>query len=378
MTFQFPYTSTPSAFTVFVKGRPHSVSKDSDPYRHLMELVQSGVEVSEDEVMELVSPRRALEAIDGISIDGEVVSFAGEVLHEVLTRRILDVVRDGFPLDSWHNLVRNIRANPAPWAMSEIFLWMESGNLPHTPDGHVLAYKRVRNDYQSVATDRQGNRVLYEVGTVVEMPGGRGSVDPNRDKTCSTGLHFCSFDYLDKFSGDRVLVVKINPADIVSIPSDYGNTKGRCWRMEVVDELPLDEVLNQEPVWPSVVDHEVIHETEGGAIAVQVDVDEDAPVDDIDDMLLFHEEVRTNGDAIAEEAERHLADIAEATDPKRDRKRPRKSYPRYPVVESEVAGRITRTRYRELVKEHGGPSGIAEALGVSVGVVRGWKKRLGI
>jgi acyl carrier protein len=35
------------------------------------------------------------------------------------------------------------------------------------------------------------------------------------------------------------MLVNINPADVVSIPADYKNTKGRCWRYEVVDEIPF-------------------------------------------------------------------------------------------------------------------------------------------
>jgi hypothetical protein len=36
---------------------------------------------------------------------------------------------------------------------------------------------------------------------------------------------------------NRVVIVKINPADVVSIPSDYKNTKGRCCRYEVIAEF---------------------------------------------------------------------------------------------------------------------------------------------
>ena len=65
----------------------------------------------------------------------------------------------------------------------------------------------------------------------------RNEVDDNRDRTCSTGLHFCSQDYLDHFGGQRIMIVKINPADVVSIPSDYNDSKGRATGYEVVGEL---------------------------------------------------------------------------------------------------------------------------------------------
>jgi hypothetical protein len=75
------------------------------------------------------------------------------------------------------------------------------------------------------------------VGKTVEME--RNTVDDNASNTCSTGLHFCSLSYLDHFGGSdsRVMVLKINPRDVVSIPADYNATKGRACRYEVIDEI---------------------------------------------------------------------------------------------------------------------------------------------
>jgi hypothetical protein len=36
------------------------------------------------------------------------------------------------------------------------------------------------------------------------------------------------------------MILKINPRDVVSIPSDYNNSKGRTCRYEVIDELAVD------------------------------------------------------------------------------------------------------------------------------------------
>jgi hypothetical protein len=69
----------------------------------------------------------------------------------------------------------------------------------------------------------------------------RNQVDDNKDNTCSAGLHFCSFDYLKSFGGSRIMILKINPADVVSIPSDYNQQKGRTWRYTVIGEVPAEE-----------------------------------------------------------------------------------------------------------------------------------------
>ena len=45
--------------------------------------------------------------------------------------------------------------------------------------------------------------------------------------------------------------MKINPRDVVSIPNDYDNTKGRACRYEVIGEVgvnPEDEVEFTQPV----------------------------------------------------------------------------------------------------------------------------------
>ena len=64
----------------------------------------------------------------------------------------------------------------------------------------------------------------------------RNKVDDNRDVTCSYGFHIASFDYADTFQAGRMMIVKVNPKDVVSVPSDHGNQKCRVSRYEVVGE----------------------------------------------------------------------------------------------------------------------------------------------
>ena len=47
------------------------------------------------------------------------------------------------------------------------------------------------------------------------------------------------------------MIVKINPRDVVSIPTDYNNAKGRACRYEVIGEVgvaPTDEEEFTAPV----------------------------------------------------------------------------------------------------------------------------------
>ena len=74
--------------------------------------------------------------------------------------------------------------------------------------------------------------------STVEME--RNKVDDDKNNTCSTGLHFCGMSYLNHFGGARTVIVKINPRDVVSIPTDYDDAKGRACRYEVIGELGVE------------------------------------------------------------------------------------------------------------------------------------------
>jgi hypothetical protein len=130
--------------------------------------------------------------------------------------------------------------NPSFRAVSELYDFLEASQLPITEDGCFLAYKRIRSDYTDVHSGSFDN----SIGQVVSMP--RNEVDEDKDRTCSAGLHFCSRAYLPHFCGDRIVVLKINPADVVAIPSDYNNAKGRACRYEVIQELEAQEPAELE------------------------------------------------------------------------------------------------------------------------------------
>jgi hypothetical protein len=127
--------------------------------------------------------------------------------------------------------------NPSKRAVDELYDFLEVGELPITEDGHFLAFKNVKSDYKDIHSGTYDN----SVGSTCEML--RNKVDEDKDRTCSYGLHFCSIAYLPHFSdsnGGHTMIVKINPKDVVAIPSDYNNTKGRTCKYVVVGEYTDD------------------------------------------------------------------------------------------------------------------------------------------
>lgn len=228
------------SLTVVVGHRPRNIPRTHPHFDEIVALVQDP-QADEDYLLELLDPLSPIRdlVIDGSSIEihETTVTRNGEALPTYLQTRIVDTVKAGLPVEPWKLFVERVYANPSFQSRYELALFMEKSGLPMTPDGKFLAYKRVRDDYRDTHSGKFDN----SIGRVVTMPGGRKSVDDRRDRTCSYGLHFCSQGYLKNFySGSgRIMIVEIDPADVVSIPSDYNNTKGRTWRYTVVGEVPL-------------------------------------------------------------------------------------------------------------------------------------------
>lgn len=269
----FPYLLTERSLTFYVDGVAHQVLRDHPFFGNVVEAVEAG----DPEAVELAKPvRKAMSALADLTPGTETerwfrrnpgmievtdygVTVNGEAMHGHVVDRLMDVISLGMDAAPWVNFVRKLWQNPSSASREELYLWLEKAGMPICGDGDFLAYKRVRPDYRDIHSGTFDN----SVGKVVEMS--RMDVDDDRRKTCSTGLHFCSKSYLPHFSAqgneDRVVVVKINPADVVSIPNDYDDAKGRCWRYVVVDEMSIEDagLHRWEPVifdWDEEDDYE--------------------------------------------------------------------------------------------------------------------------
>lgn len=225
----FPYIIQGSNVVVVIGNKTHTINRTHVVYDRLVEAIKAG---DWSTVQELAEPKQVVVkyARGNVSIDDRGLSWKGQPLHNALTNRIISMLQEGFSIEPMVAFMDNLMQNPSRRAVDELYGFLEKSNLPITPDGHFLAYKKVRDNYR----DCHSGTIDNSVGQVVEME--RNMVDDDKDRTCSSGLHFCSLDYLQHFGGERVMILKINPRDVVSIPSDYNDTKGRCCRYEVVGE----------------------------------------------------------------------------------------------------------------------------------------------
>lgn len=225
-----PYMIQGTNIVVVINNKPHTINKAHVNYEKVKEAIRKE---DWDQVKKIIDPEKVvLEYGNGrVAVQGDKLFWDGVEMHNALSRRMLQMLQDDFPILPLIKFMENLSENPSFRAVNELYGFLEKNNLPITPDGHFLAYKKVRDDYKDVYSGTFDN----SVGKVVEMP--RNKVNDDKNQTCSAGLHFCSEEYLNHFGGERVMILKINPRDVVSVPTDYNDSKGRCCRYEVIGEL---------------------------------------------------------------------------------------------------------------------------------------------
>jgi hypothetical protein len=229
----YPFVIQGNNVTVVIGNKPHTISKTHITYQKVVDAIKAG---DWDQVKEIIDPKKVVlnYGAGNVSIQGDKLFWKGEELNSELARRMVAMLQEGFDVTPFVLFMENLFRNPSKRAVDELYGFLEKNSLPLTPDGCFLAYKKVRDNFMDV----HSGTMLNAPGCVVEME--RNRVDDNKDNTCSTGLHFCGMSYLSHFGGERTVIVKVNPADVVSIPSDYNGAKGRACRYEVVGELGVE------------------------------------------------------------------------------------------------------------------------------------------
>jgi hypothetical protein len=223
--------SAAGTLTVVIDAKPYTIAPDHPNYDKIKSALKIGDPQS---IVELIDIARSVENyVEGdAEVKDGVVYYEGDAVHNTLTERILDMMAYGFPFKPMFKFMNNLMSNPSKRATEELYDFLMHKNLPITDDGCFLAYKRVNADW----TDLYSNSIDNSIGKIVKMA--RRKVDDNREMGCSDGLHVGALEYVEGYgSGGHVLIVKINPEHVVSVPSDHDCTKVRCCEYEVLSEF---------------------------------------------------------------------------------------------------------------------------------------------
>ncbi len=241
-----PFILTQNQLTMVINNKPYTIDSDHLNYDRILDELRG--EQNPALIIGLVEIPLMIQSYINktsneliVDLEAGLIMFNNKEVDSVLVNRILTMYKEGFDVTPMVNFMSNLYQNPSQRAIEELYGFLEYGKLPITEDGYFLAYKKVNKDYSSVHDSSFKN----VIGTVVSMP--RDKVNADSAQTCSSGLHLCSHEYLSSYGGDRILILKVNPKDVVSIPTDYNNTKARACAYAIIGELgqPDIKTVNQ-------------------------------------------------------------------------------------------------------------------------------------
>ena len=263
--------SDDGTLTVWIDYVPYTVGTEHVGYSKLLESFKKG---DVDSFLKHWNTKDAVKnycesVSEDVTVVGEDVLYKGQKLHSSLSSRVVELMRGGFKFEPMLKFLQNLMKNPSNNSVEQLYNFLSHKHLPITDDGCFLAYKTVSkhsgwDSWTDVngklvmsgdLVDKYSKRVRNNVGDVVEMQ--RNKVDDNPGRHCSHGYHVGALSYAGpggwyNSASDTVVLVKVNPADAVSVPTDHEFTKLRVCKYEVV-------ALYKEPLTKASYKTEVGH-----------------------------------------------------------------------------------------------------------------------
>ena len=108
----------------------------------------------------------------------------------------------------------------------DLMQFIERSDLPLTNDGLIIGYKKVNQKNKGTFVDVHSGKIEQQVGSHVWMD--VDAVDPDRNQSCSHGLHVANIGYLSRFSGSHILIVLVDPANFIAVPHGETNKARVC------------------------------------------------------------------------------------------------------------------------------------------------------
>lgn len=253
------YITNNTAIVLFIGGKPLRIEKTDKNYPKILQVFQLPEDEQEDAVVDILSyvlePEKIINETEGfqISEDG-VITYKGEILPNAFATKVRSIINDGLPLGHFEKFWENLSKNPSYHVVNEtgFFEFLEYRELPLTEDGCFLAYRGVKDDYWSVSGDlrtkvlqgivNDSGQIYNGIGEVIEVQ--RNGVCDDRNVHCArASLHIGSLQYAKDWAS-RVVVVKVNPADVVSVPNDCESQKCRVCKYEVIGDFKREIIAS--------------------------------------------------------------------------------------------------------------------------------------
>lgn len=267
MSIQFTLTAAEDGtqnLAVFTEGQLVVMDSTNPNFYKALAAANGDRPLPTDELLNLFSIANSVrdafqQVTDRVQIEHGVVYLDEEPVESAVTRQIVRLFHEGAPMLPLVRFLEKIEENPSYNSRNQAFEWFRNHDITITEDGDVIAYKGVYADgnggYRSGHTGTayvNGHRyertyIPNAVGDVVEMERRDVADDPN--SACSAGLHVGTYDYARSYAQGAMLKVRVDPADVVSVPHDASGQKIRVTRYVVLETItaPTTSAFERAP-----------------------------------------------------------------------------------------------------------------------------------
>ena len=249
MTTTYMYTKTDTSESLIVTGEVTKTIASVHPNFAKVRDYCFNTEPDQldmEEVLKLVDAgqnivKSLLRVTDRVSYKGTELLWDGEPIEGALASHIVRMIKEGDEnYVAFAKFLENLSQNPSKASRDALFDWIADRNFTITSEGYFVGYKGVNHNrtswhagYGIVDGVEMTCNLPNEIGSVVEVP--RNKVDESRDSACSYGLHIGTRGYAQSY-GSRMIIVGVNPRDVVMVPRDGGGQKMRVCKYVVLDD----------------------------------------------------------------------------------------------------------------------------------------------
>jgi hypothetical protein len=212
---------------------------DVEKYTASSEAIKAG---KFDSLLSIIRPEEMMNDLgDGFSLENGIVSYNGEGLPNVLSTKIILLIKSSLSFEPVKNLWKkaSLLNEVSRKSLVEFII---RNNVTILPDGNFILYKMVRHDM----TSHHDGETRHYLGQPLTI--NRSSCDQDPHVQCGRGLHAAPFSWVSKnYKSGLMLEVALNPEHVVSVPREDTGKIRCCW------QLPLRIVGRDEEVKASTL-----------------------------------------------------------------------------------------------------------------------------
>ena len=229
---------TVNGISCIIDGKPYNVSTEHPKYKEIEKTLRGYDATKFIELYSTKQPthvnKHNFACTESVCVGEYEVTYKGEPIHNTVTERLIKLNEEGhdvLPLSKFLEKALSLSSEN----LEALFGFMENKGLPITEDGDVLGWKVVRSDFK----DKYSGTIDNTPGSIIkEIP--RALCDSSR-VACSRGYHIGNLRYSGPEghyynNGDKRIIVKFNPKNVVSTPEDTSEDKLRVTVYEVISE----------------------------------------------------------------------------------------------------------------------------------------------